>query len=74
MTRIDAPPAREARARPLGAVALTALLTGLLVLGGIVAFLPRILGATPHVVDGHTMEPSLSRGDLAVVRCIRHAN
>lgn len=53
--------------RPLGAVALTALLTVLVLLGGLVAFAPRLFGATQLVVDGHSMEPALSRGDLVVV-------
>lgn len=69
MTTTPAPRQRASRrTAPLGAVALTTLLVVLLVLGGVVAFAPRMLGATPLAVRSHSMEPALGQGDLAVVQ------
>ncbi|QAY69121.1 signal peptidase I [Xylanimonas protaetiae] len=64
-------PARPSSTRPapaLGSVALTLLLVALLGLVAAVTVAPRLVGAVPLAVANDSMQPSMARGDLVVVR------
>ena len=65
------PTARPSSARQtpaLGSIVLTLLLVAVLGLVGAVTVAPRLVGAAPLAVSTDQMQPTLARGDLAVVR------
>ncbi|MCC2321075.1 signal peptidase I [Cellulomonas xiejunii] len=55
-------------ARDVGSVLLTAAMVVLLLLAAVVTVVPRLIGAVPLTVLSGSMEPTISAGDLVVVR------
>lgn len=72
-----APPASLLRVRPVGTVTLSPLVIVSVLAQAVLATLvwllvlasaPRLLGSHPVVITGGSMQPSLSRGDVVIVR------
>ncbi|MBF0688269.1 MAG: signal peptidase I [Cellulomonas sp.] len=61
---VDAP----RRARGVGSALLTAAMVVLLLVAAVVTVVPRLIGAVPLTVLSGSMEPTISAGDLVVVR------
>jgi signal peptidase len=62
------PGSRRSVWRVVGSVLVTTLLAGLVALAGASVVVPRLIGAVPLTVVSGSMEPSISPGDLVVVR------
>ena len=63
-----APADAPRRARGVGSALLTTAMVVLLLLAAVVTVVPRLIGAVPLTVLSGSMEPTISAGDLVVVR------